>query len=135
MRRSLFALPLLIALAGCGGGSSDVNSASPYAGTYTGTWVSLTDTSDAGTATWTVGNDGTISGTDVDPGRETTFSIAGRIDANGNVTTTSTPAGGGEAATLNGRLVFEIEGPLAGTLTWNIATPTSYRYAFTRQAN
>ncbi|RYG38483.1 hypothetical protein EON81_03560 [bacterium] len=134
MRRSLLAFPLLLALAGCGG-SSGGDSASPYAGTYSGTWTNLDDARDAGTATWTVQNDGTISGTDNDPGRETAFNIVGRIDSAGTVTTTSTPAGGGEAATLNGRLLFGTSGELAGTLNWGVEPPLSYRYAFTRQVD
>ncbi|MGV3618119.1 MAG: hypothetical protein ACO1SV_22565 [Fimbriimonas sp.] len=116
---------------GCGGSGSNGN-VERFAGEYTGTWVNLADAEDAGTNHWTVSADGTITGQDFDPGRDTTFNVVGRINGGGNVTTVSTPSGGGDGASLNGSLSFDNQNRLTGTLVWGTTPPLSYRYTFTR---
>ncbi|GMV88378.1 MAG: hypothetical protein AMXMBFR81_13090 [Chthonomonas sp.] len=103
-----------------------------FAGYYAGDWVSLTDATDAGPCTWTIGSDGTIEGTDNDPVRGLVFTVRGRIDKDGNVTTMSTPDNGDPAASLNGRLQFRADGTLSGVLEWGVAPPLSYTYTFAR---
>ena len=131
MKRSLLLSLAIVAAVGCGGSSSN-GTTSRFPGQYTGTWVSLDNAADAGTAQWTVAADGTVTGQDFDPGRDTTFNIAGRIDANGNLTSQSTPTGGAPSS-LNGRLGYNGNNELTGILTWGVEPALSYRYTFTRQ--
>lgn len=130
MKRLLLLSLAAVAVVGCAGNSG--GAASRFPGEYTGTWVSLTDANDAGTAAWTVAADGTVTGQDFDPGRETTFNISGHIDGQGNLVSQSTPEGG-EPASLNGRLGYKANDQLTGTLQWGVEPTLAYRYTFTRQ--
>lgn len=131
MKKISLAALIVLAAAGCGGNSNSL-STSRFAGTYTGTWVSLDNPADQGTCQWTFSSNGAINGQDVDPGRNTTFTIVGRTDALGNITTTSTPASG-EAASLNGTVAFDSTGKLTGILTWGVSPALQYRYTFTKE--
>lgn len=120
---------LLASLLGCGGANQ---SASRFMGNYTGTWVGIADPTDAGTSNWTIDVSGLVTGTDVDPGRGTTFTVLGTINGDGDLSSESTPAAGGGSALLTGRLDFDGDGKLTGILTWQVTPPLQYRYTFTR---
>ncbi|MCW5942412.1 MAG: hypothetical protein KIS66_09285 [Fimbriimonadaceae bacterium] len=133
--RSIAFLPLLVVsalcLTGCAGESGK---AFRFAGVYSGTWVQVGDPTDAGTSNWTVRWDGQVEGTDLDPGRGTTFAVAGKISEGGDLVTVSTPSDGSGAAGLTGRMAFDADGKLTGILTWQVTPPLQYRYTFTRTA-
>lgn len=122
-------LALIASLAGCGGATQSVTR---FAGHYTGTWVGIADPTDAGTSDWTVDVSGLVTGTDVDPGRGTTFAILGTINGDGDFSAESTPGDGSGSAMLAGKLDFDGDGKLTGILTWQVAPPLQYRYTFTR---
>jgi len=128
--KRLWLLSICALACGCAGNSSSLN-ADRFAGTYHGTWVNVDNASDAGTSTWTVNANGTVDGTDTDPGRETTFHVQGHVDALGNLTSTSTPEGEA-ASSLTGPLSFDGDGKLTGVLVWGVTPPLSYRYVFTK---
>jgi hypothetical protein len=127
--KRLLLLCACVVAGGCAG-NSDSSATSRFPGAYDGTWVNLANPADAGTATWTISSDGTVHGQDFDPGRDTTFQIGGHIDADGNLTSLSTPATG-EPASLAGRLTFDPQGRLSGVLEWGVQPPLQYRYTFT----
>lgn len=131
MKRLLLLSLAAVAVAGCAGSSSSGGTRFP--GQYTGTWVNVENAADAGTAAWTIASDGTVTGQDFDPGRETTFNIAGQIDSAGNLVSQSTPVGG-TAASLNGRLGYNSTNQLTGILVWTGEGTQSYRYTFTRDS-
>lgn len=132
MKRLLLLSLAVAALAGCAGSSGSTGTRFP--GHYTGTWVNVENASDAGTSSWTIASDGTVTGQDFDPGRDTTFNITGQIDGEGNLVSQSTPVGG-EAASLNGRLGYNSSDQLTGILVWGGEGTQSYRYTFTRQSD
>ncbi len=117
-------------LVGCGGASSSLAS-HPYTGSWTGTWVNISDPADAGTSEWTVDSSGLIDGHDFDPGRTTTFHVVGNITESGALTSNSTPAGG-SPATLDGQMRFSSANHISGTLAWGVSPVLSYRYTFIR---
>ncbi|HSJ08805.1 MAG TPA: hypothetical protein VK928_02800 [Longimicrobiales bacterium] len=117
---------LLLAFTACG---SDTDG---FAGTWTGEWVALADATDRGTSQWTVSENGAVSGTDVDPGRGTTFTVVGTLDENGRLTTISTPGDGSGPASLEGTMTLDGDDGMSGVLVWGVEPPLSYRYTFTR---
>jgi hypothetical protein len=115
---------------GCAGSSSS-DPGARFAGTWRGIWVNNADANDAGTSEWTISRTGVVTGQDTDPGRATTFNVAGNVDVTGRLTSTSTPSEGAPA-TLNGPLSFDSEGHLTGDLVWGVQPPLTYRYTFNR---
>ena len=129
-QRMLAGVAVITMMAGCD--SYSTAEASPFAGTYNGTWVAVNDPSDAGTSVWTISSAGAVSGTDVDPTLGISYNVVGYINPQGQVTTTATPNNGTGAATLNGTLQFETANRLAGNLVWGVQPPATYRYVLNR---
>jgi len=127
---TMLLVPVLLA-AGCGG-SGGGPSVDRFAGTYTGTWTAVGDAEDTGTSTWTISPDGTVTGKDVDPSTNTTYTVVGTINRQGQLSSMSTPNNDAGPATLDGRLQFDNQGRLAGTLVWGVTPPISYNYTFSR---
>ena len=97
MRKTL-PIALLAVLAGCGG--SGTSTPNTFAGRYSGTY---TGSGSAGTADFTVANNGAISGEFVNPGEGLTGTVTGSVTGagafSGNIRYT-----GGPTASLNGTL-------------------------------
>ena len=138
MKRSYFALPLVIAIAlaiasGCGGqtGTSVLNSVNPFAGTYTGN-VTFTNTAAPNNVqplTLQVSGIGHVTGSYIDPNTSNS-SLAGNIDVNGKITGTtlsgSTP--GTFTLTLTSNVGAQYTGN--GTFTVNsVAEPVTFSVA------
>lgn len=132
--RRLSLLPFcLFALVGCGGSGSNSSSTTPrYAGEYYGTWVNVADAEDHGVSSWTIGEDGTLSGSDVDVSQEFSYVVFGNVDAQGNVDGATSRIGEEEVIGLSGRFQFDNEGKLVGDLVWASNPPLTYRYTITR---
>lgn len=113
-------------------GCSDYdNDASPFAGSWTGTWVAVNDPTDAGTSRWEISSTGRITGLDFDPA-PITYSVTGTIADDGTVATVATPNNGTAPANLNGKLAFEPNRRLSGDMVWGVLPPITYRYSFAR---
>lgn len=132
MRRLLFASLFVFALAGCGGSGSN-GTAPRLAGSYEGTWVNVDDAEDAGVSSWTIAENGAITGTDIDVSQEFQYTVFGNVDSAGNVDATTSRIGADEVIGLAGRLQFDDESRLTGTLVWDSEPPLTYRYTFARQ--
>jgi hypothetical protein len=135
--RRLSLLPLcLFAVVGCGGSGSNSSTAPrTFAGEYTATWVNVADAEDHGVSTWTVGQNGQISGNDLDVSGEFSYIVFGEIDAAGNMEGNTSRVGAEEVIRLSGRLQFDNQNQLVGNLVWDSVPPLTYRYTFTRQEN
>lgn len=82
--KTLLVASVAMALVGCGGnGSSIVNSPSKYGGNWSGNWTSTT-LADGGVTTWTVAQDGSITGTMTLTSTGQTANCVGKVDSNGN---------------------------------------------------
>ncbi|MGV3618116.1 MAG: hypothetical protein ACO1SV_22550 [Fimbriimonas sp.] len=130
MKRLLLASLCLFAF-GCGGnsGSNPVS----FAGAYSGTWVNTEDATDTGTSTWTIDANGTVQGNDFETGDGVVYDIEGTIDGRGNLTAMTDPTSDEGPVPLTGRLSYDSQNRLTGTLTWAANPPLTYRYTFTRQ--
>lgn len=130
MRRVFLALAA-VAMVGCGGHSaSSVATPARFAGSYAGPWETTDDASDKGTASWTFAADGAVTGQEFGPDGEVSGSIAGRIDAMGNLTSVLTEET--EASAFNGALQLDGAGNLTGILVWVGPPAIPYRYSLTR---
>jgi len=130
--RPLLALLAIVTLSGCSYDSSANDY--KYAGTWTGTWVNVSDASDHGTSTWTIQSSGAVSGTDIDPTLGISYHVAGTITKEGQLTSTATPTPTvGAPASLNGTLALGTgNNSLAGDLVWGVSPPLTYHYTLTR---
>ncbi|MGV3617388.1 MAG: hypothetical protein ACO1SV_18845 [Fimbriimonas sp.] len=134
MRYLLLLSLCLIALVGCGGSGSNSDSSSRIAGVYDGSWANVDDAEDIGVSSWTVYEDGRITGSDVDVSEEFFYTVFGTIDAEGNVDATTSRVGEEEVIALTGRLQRDSQGRLTGNLVWASDPPLTYTYTLTRRA-
>jgi hypothetical protein len=125
----------VLALAGCGGSGSNSGTRPQLAGSYSGTWVNVDDAEDIGVSSWTIGEDGRITGSDIDVSQEFSYTVFGTVDAAGNVDAVTSLIGGEETIELTGRLQFDAQGRLTGDLHWASEPPFTYTYTLTRDAN
>lgn len=95
----------------------------------------MADAEDHGVSTWTIGQDGTVSGQDIDVSGEFSYIVFGGIDSSGNFDGNTSRVGAEEVIGLSGRLQANNQNQLTGDLTWESTPPLTYRYTFTRQAN
>lgn len=79
-----------------------------------------------------MGENTSITGTDVDVSQEFFYTVFGNVDSSGNVDATTSLVGGEEVIALTGRLQFDSQNRLTGELVWNSVPPLTYRYTFTR---
>lgn len=119
------------AIVACAACSDYDNDASPFAGSWTGTWVAIDDPEDAGTSRWEISSTGQITGLDFDPA-PINYTVTGTIADDGAVTTVATPNNGQGPSNLNGKLAFEPNRRLSGNLVWGVLPPITYRYSFAR---
>lgn len=135
--RRLSLLPFcLLFVAGCGGsGSNPTSNPRAFAGEYQATWVNVADAEDHGVSTWTIGQNGQISGNDFDVSGEFSYIVFGEIDSSGNMNGNTSRVGAEEVIQLSGRLQFNDQNQLVGNLVWDSVPPLTYRYTFTRQSN
>ena len=126
----LLLVSIALFLTGCGG-SSATAPMSPFVGTWNGTWVNVSDATDAGTSTWTIDSNGNVDGQDFDPGRSTTFHVVGAVTPVGVLTSNSTPTGGSPAS-LNGTFKFSTSAKFAGILAWGVTPVLNYQYTFSQ---
>lgn len=103
--------------------------ASPYAGDWSGSWVNTADSTDFGTANWTIDATGAVSGVDNEMKTGSTAQVAGRIDAQGVFSATTTPPDSAAPAMLTGTLTLDAQRSLTGVLHWNGKPPGDYRYS------
>lgn len=132
MKRFLLASLCLFAVVGCGGSGSNGTAQPQLAGEYEGRWVNIEDPADSGISSWTIGENGSITGTDVDDTEEFFYTVFGETDDAGNVDATTSLVGEEEVISLTGRLQFDSQNRLTGELVWNSVPPLTYRYTFTR---
>ncbi len=137
MKRSYFALPLVIAIAlavasGCGGQTgAALNAANPFAGTYTGT-VTFTNTpspNNVQALTLNVSGIGHVTGSYVDPNTAGS-SLAGNIDVNGKIT--GTTLSGSTPGTFTLSLTSNAGSQYSGTGTFTVnsgAEPVTFTVA------
>jgi hypothetical protein len=120
-------LSIGLALIGCGGSSTDSNSGtttnSPFAGSYTGS-VDPSSGNLISVSSFTIANDGTITGSGVDASGAT-GTLSGKITDAGAITVTTTPSTG-SPSTVTGAVTLNIAGHLVGTVTNTVDSSTSF---------
>ena len=108
-----------LSLSGCGGSGTTIPSL--YEGTWAGTYDSVANPS-FGTATVTVAEDGTVTGTGRNLHLGVDFIINGNIEEDGTV---SGSISGGLSGTLNGTFeISVVNGHLVGAITQVVGSST-----------
>ncbi|MBS1725234.1 MAG: hypothetical protein JST51_00820 [Armatimonadetes bacterium] len=101
---------VLLGLAGCGGSGTTVT-ASPFLGSWSGTYAS---TGESGTANVTINSSGSYTGSGFDNTTQLNYTVQGAITSSGVVT--GTISEGGATGTLNGNWAIN-NGHLGGNVT------------------
>ncbi len=122
MKKIILILSIILFMVSCSNSDNDTQSSvSPFKGTWTGTYTGTggtNNTGDNGTASITVLDNGSITGTATSIPYNETYQLTGTVNNLGNVSTTfgNTSAGG----VFNGNM--SINGTAAGTWSNNIPT-------------
>lgn len=95
----------------------------------------MNDPTDIGASSWTIDENGRITGSDNEVSQEFSYTVLGTVDKSGNVDATTSLVGGEEMIRLTGRLQFDAQGRLTGNLVWGSEPPSTYSYTFTRSTS